>query len=284
MEKLTNKYNNAAIIDADFIIWIAVNGNKVLDSEGQPLREDGRFVYSDKTVKEATDTCDSYLNDVLNLSKADSYIMCLTAPNNFRYKVDSTYKANRVGMPIPLWHKEVKQHMKDHWGAIDCPGLEADDMVVILSNHLENCFIVAVDKDILDCVPGRHYDARKGHSGFTVTSEEHAKFKFAVSLLVGDKIDGIPNIKKGYGPKTAEKELLSFGEEDLEQAALNVYVKEFGLEEGTEKFNKQKRLLKMIESLDKLPENVTFEIPEPQCFQCTETTFSGGEYQLILDL
>ena len=110
--KLHNDYQNTAVIDADFIIWIATNGNKVLGKDGLPLKETGKFVYTPKTLDQAIDTCNSCINDLLKRTKADSYIICLTAPNNFRYSIASDYKANRVGLPLPLWHKEIKNYLK----------------------------------------------------------------------------------------------------------------------------------------------------------------------------
>ena len=280
MEKKKNRYNWTAAIDADYVLWIACHGNKILDGNGSPLREDGRFVYEDKTLEQAINTCDSYLNDVLHTTQADSYIMCLSPPVSFRQTLDSSYKSNRAGMSKPLWYEEVKQHMRDHWGAIEVPDLEADDVVVLIHKYLENAFIIAVDKDILDCVPGRHYDGRKGRSCFITTTESQADFNFAVSLLVGDAIDGIPHMKKGYGPMTAKKQLLASTQDTLELAALEIYINEFGLEVGTERFNRQRSLLKMVDSLDDLPEGVIFEIPEPDCYNCVSTEFSGEEYWL----
>lgn len=278
--KKANKFNNTAVIDGDYIIWIATNPNKVLDNKGRPLKKDGKFVYTDKTVEEAIRTCDAYLNDVLTVTKADSYILTLTGPKNFRYKIDPTYKANRVGMEKPLWFEPVKQHMRKEWHAIEVEGLEADDLTSIISNNLADTFIVATDKDLLDCIPGNHFDARRGQSCFKVTTESQAEFNFAKSLLIGDAIDGISNIKKGYGPKTAEKELLASSEPTLMAAALKIYEREFGAEEGFNRFRKQYNLLKMIDSLASLPQGIVFEIPEPKCYNCLEAIFSQEEYKI----
>lgn len=275
-----NKYSNTAVIDGDYIIWIACNGNKVLDDKGRPVRKDGKFVYTDKTVEEAIATCDAYINDVLNVTRADSFILALTGVKNFRLKIDPAYKANRVGMDKPLWFEPVKEHMRNFWGGIEVDGLEADDIVSIIYNNLDNTFIVATDKDLLDCIPGKHFDTRRGKACFITTTESQAEFNFAKSLLVGDAIDGISNMKKGYGPKTAEKDLLASQETTPIEAARSIYLKEFGDKEGEEKFNKQYNLLKMIDSLETLPEGIIFEVLEPQCYNCLETVFSSEEYQI----
>lgn len=278
--KQKNRFNNTAVIDGDYIIWIATNPNKVLDSKGRPIKKDGKYVYTDKKVEEAIATCDAYINDVLTVTRADSFILALTGIKNFRLKIDPAYKANRVGMDKPLWFEPVKEHMRNHWGAVEVDGLEADDIVSLVYNNLENTFIVATDKDLLDCISGRHFDTRRGRATFITTTESQADFNFARSLLTGDAIDGIPNMKKGYGPKTAEKDLLSSEETTPMAAALKIYEKEFGQEEGFNRFNKQYKLLKMIDSLEALPEDVVFEMPEPQCYNCLETIFSAEEYQI----
>jgi len=277
--KKENRYKNTAVIDGDYIIWIACNKNKVLE-EGVPKKLDDKFVYEDKTLEQALDTFDSYITDLLHLVKADSYILCMTGKRNFRYNIDPSYKANRVGIEKPMWFKEVRDHMINVWGGIQVDALEADDLVNIICNSLENAFIVAVDKDLLNCLPGRHFDARKGKASFVTVTEDQANFAFAKSILTGDAIDGIPNMKRGYGPKTAEKDLLASEETTPLAASLKIYEKEFGQEEGFNRFKKQYTLLKIIGSLEELPENITFEIPEPICYDCVETIFSEKEYTL----
>jgi 5'-3' exonuclease len=278
-----NRYSNTAVIDGDYILWISCNGNKVDDGTGRPLRRDGKFVYTDKTVEQAINTCDAYMADILNLTHADSYILCLTGQNNFRAKIDPTYKANRIGMEKPLWFEAVKEHMRTHWDAVEIESLEADDVASIIYHNLEKTFIIAVDKDLLECIPGRHFDARRGQNVYINTTESQAEFNFAKSILTGDAIDGISNMKKGYGPKTAEKDLLASEETTPLLAALKIYQKEFGDEEGLARYTKQKSLLKMIDSLEELPEGVTFALPEPNCYNCIETEFSGEEYWLELN-
>jgi len=279
--KLPNRYQNTAVIDGDYILYIACNPNKVMEN-GEPKRVDNKFVYQDKTEEQAINTFESYMNDLLHLCRADSYILCLSCKRNFRYDIDPSYKSNRGGTEKPLWFKEVRDYMIEQWGAVEIEGIEADDTVTIIKNTLENTFIVAVDKDILNCIPGTHFDARKGQAQFVTVTETQANFAFAKSLLTGDTIDGIPNVKRGYGPKTAEKELLASTDTTLEETALKIFIREFGEEQGKLKFDIQKKLLKILDSLETLPEGVKFEVPEPICYNCVETQFSSEEYRIEL--
>ena len=281
--KKVNSYLNTAIIDADYIIWIACNPNKVLNSYGFPIKKDNKFVYTAKTVELAKQTCDSYIKDVLNFTRADSHILYLTTGETFRFRVDNSYKANRAGMEKPLWFKEVKDHLKTEWGAIEIPGLEADDLAVITLNHLENSFIIAADKDIIECVPGKHFDARRGRSAFVTTTQDLAYFYFAKSLLTGDAIDGIPNLIKGMGPKTAEEAINTRVELNVISpisAVFNIFIKTLGETEGVTRFSKQYSLLKIIDSLNAIPEGIQFSIPEPICYNCVEAVLSKDIFTL----
>lgn len=278
--KQTNLYSNTALVDADYILWIACHKNKVYDKSGTPLRDEvGNLVYTDKTLQEAIDTCDSYINDLLRVCRADSHILFLTAFNNFRYSLDISYKANRVGVEKPMWLKEVREHMQLHWNAVEVPGLEADDLVVLTANNFTNSFIVAADKDVLDCTPGTHFDVRKGRVGFITTTQDYADYAFARSILTGDKIDGIQNVKKGYGIKTAEKDLNSIlGRNIVGMTPLNaaqmIYQEQLGEHDGIIKFAKQYQLLKILNAFYQIPEGINYQIPEPTCFHCTETLLS----------
>lgn len=279
--KQKNRFNNTALIDADYILWIACNPNKVIGPDGHPERADGKFVYTPKTVEQAINTCDAYLADILNLVRADSYILFLTTGTTFRYNLDSSYKANRIGLEKPLWFHEVKAHMVEQWSAIETPGLEADDMVVIVKNSLENCFIVAADKDILDCVPGTHFDARKGKGIFVETPYDQARYNFAKSLLTGDAIDGIPNLIPGMGPKTAEKELdMRIDGNNPITSAMLTFVYYLGEYEGITRFARQYQLLKILENLEQIPKDISFSIPDPTCYNCVESMLSAEDYIL----
>ena len=278
-----NEFHNTAVIDADFIIWIACNPNKVYE-HGVALRKDGKFIYTDKTVEEAKATCDLYMNDILHLVKADSYYLCLTSGVTFRYNLDHSYKANRLGMPKPMWFKEVKQHMIDQWGAFWFDGLEADDIVNVIKNSLDNSFIIAADKDILECIPGRHFDARRGKVQFMEIDKAQADLNFAISILTGDSVDGIPNLIKGMGPKTAEDAIRLRVDMNLISplsATFNLFVQTLGEREGIARFANQYGLLKILETETQAkavcPE---FYIPEPQCFNCVEHVISKNFYDL----
>lgn len=269
--KIKNNYSRIAVIDADFITYIGVHPNKVKDKFNNPIKKDGKFIYYNKTEEEAKKSVDNYLNTLLSTMKADGYILCLTKGKSFRVSIDSTYKENRKKLEKPMHYDAVRQHMVERYKASYCELLEADDMVSIVKNELENVMVVAVDKDILFSTEGKFFDARRGQLCELEVSKTEAEYNFAVSLLTGDLIDNISPVLKGVGPVTAKKELdlrIDLQKISPITAAFNIYIKYLGEIKGVEKFYKHYKLLKIIEKLEDLPENVIFEIPEIQCFNC----------------
>ena len=277
-----NIFKHTAIVDADPVIWIACNKNKTYDKYNMPIKEDGKLVYTDKTLQEAYDTCDSYITDILFHTKADSYVMYLsTGKPTFRYYIDTSYKSNRAGLEKPMWFKEVKQYLRDKWGAVEVDELEADDLISITKNHLKNSYIIASDKDILDCIPGRHFDARRNRMTWIDVSYPEARYNFARSILTGDSIDGIPNLIKGMGPKTAESELNKrMDYNNPVTCALLTYVSYLGEREGFSRFTNQYMLLKLLDNLNEVPKHLEFKIPSPICFNCVEAILSQPFYNL----
>lgn len=276
-----HNYKNVSIIDGDFIFYIALNQKKCYDPSGNIIRnEKGNYIYEEKTFKEVVETFESYMNDLLHLCRADSFIFCITSDKNFRKEIDSSYKANRTGLERPKWFNEIREYSKQKWNAFEVENLEADDLVMILHNNIPNSFVIAVDKDLLKGCKGKFFDARKNQGVFVENTQDQADFAFAKSILTGDAIDGIPNVKKGYGPKTAEKELLASTDLDLKETVLKIYQREYGEVEGLFRFMTQIKLLKIIENFDELPKGISFEIPEVNCFNCIEEIFSRKEFKL----
>lgn len=152
---------------------------------------------------------DEMLDQILQDTKANSYTLYLsdTKENNFRYKIDSNYKANRTA-PKPRHHEAIKEHMIVQWNAKIAHGMEADDALGI--NQMEDTIIVSIDKDLLQ-IPGRHYNFVKGL--FTTVTPEQGFLSFYRSILTGDVADNIKGIY-GIGPKKAEKILSEWESHD----------------------------------------------------------------------
>jgi DNA polymerase-1 len=148
---------------------------------------------------------------------------------NFRYQVKADYKGNRTNFRAPTGLKELKEKLlANHDGSL-CTKFEADDIVVYkkISNP-DKYIMVAVDKDLLYSVPGRHfnyYESSKHDIDMTWLSvDEQTALRWAyVQCLVGDKTDNIEGIK-GVGPAKAEKILAGcITHNDCWEAVVNAF-------------------------------------------------------------
>lgn len=143
---------------------------------------------------------DDSVNDIYEATEATEAIFYLTGTNNFRRRLDPTYKANRTQERPKHWQtcrdyltKKYKAIVVDHYEADDAMGWNQTDVTTVCS----------IDKDLL-MIPGKHYNwVRKE---WTTVTEDSANQTFYRQLLIGDVSDNVFGIK-GIGPKKAEKAL-----------------------------------------------------------------------------
>ena len=129
--------------------------------------------------------------------------MCISDPvANFRKKILSTYKANRIGKRKPVCYREVIDWIKALYVTRMIPTLEADDVVGILATHFKGEEVHSSgDKDFRS-IPGIFYNFLKGE--LYHISEREADKWFYTQTLIGDKADNYDGCP-GIGEKTAEK-------------------------------------------------------------------------------
>lgn len=248
-----------AVIDLDSVIFYAFHPNKVLDDNNEPIKENGKFVYVEKTEDEIKASCDYLMQDILLSSNATHYIGFVKGKNTItgRKAVNTEYKSNRPKEKPKYWDF-TKQYLIDKWGAYTVNDIEVDDAVNITRLKLQDSFICAIDKDLLS-LEGTHYKWNK-KEWVTVTAEQ-AIDKFWLDMIAGqpgDNIKGIP----GKGVKYFEKML----EEDdygtkYHNLVLEEYVKHFGEYKGIQEFYKNYMCLYILE------EKEGFEIPEVKEFK-----------------
>jgi len=156
---------------------------------------------------------------LLNRTDYKIYLTDISIDNNFRYKLDNTYKQNRKDLVKPFHYMSARDYLVTGWGADVVVGMEADDAIGI-----ELCQVpknnrkvtVSIDKDLLQ-LPGKHYLAH--HKKKVVATKEGSLelykdkagkkiltgtgFKwFAAQMILGDQADNIVGIK-GDGPVAA---------------------------------------------------------------------------------
>ena len=155
--------------------------------------------------------CDRMMRDILETTQAESYKCFISGQNNFRYKVNKDYKANRKDTIDPKWRETCKDFLITEWNSSVTDSIEADDALGIEQVQLKDSSIIcSIDKD-LDCIPGLHYSwpiirggkvVREGKI-YSITEEQAIKH-FYKQMLIGDKADNIIGVS-GIGTVRAGK-------------------------------------------------------------------------------
>ena len=251
------------LIDSGGIIYSSTMGNKVLDENNNPIKEDNKFKYTEKTVEEACYHADNMLLQLFTTLQCTHYLGFVDTEflNSFRRKLNPQYKANRDDRSSPKWLKEVKNHLIQEWGFIPSKGyIEADDMVRIYANHYkdENIIIQSSDKDLLN-LPFLTYNGRTGT--LQQNTEEHYKNFFWTQMVTGDSADNVKALPR-KGEKYAQKLFLENQDKNIEEVIFREYLSIFGENKGIEEFYKTYKSLHIVESLNELPEEHRLEIQE----------------------
>lgn len=152
---------------------------------------------------------------ILQATKAVDHQGYISGGDNFRYKIDPTYKGNRVDKERPKFLEPLREHLVTEWGVKVTDGIEADDAIGIDSKKYWDLglsfVVVSLDKD-LEQLPGKHYCwefAGKSYGKEWVRPERHffvspldgMKF-FYRQLLIGDNADNVKGVKQ-IGPVKA---------------------------------------------------------------------------------
>lgn len=165
----------------------------------------------------------AYIEELQDTLNADDVIVCLTAPENFRYQVLPTYKGNRKDVIKPELLGPLKATLAERYTSYTRPGLEADDVMGILSTHPTlipgKKIIVSTDKDMKQ-IPGWLYNPDKDDvAGFV--EEPIADLWFYTQVLTGDTTDGYKGCP-GIGPTKARR-ILAEAEGDFWRAIVSTY-------------------------------------------------------------
>jgi len=190
-----------ALLDADVFAYQAASVvEKAIEWEDD-------FWTLSADLREAKERVDSMIADAAAAVEADSIVICMSCPSRkyWRHELFSQYKGNRSGR-APLVLREIKKYLEDSRESFVRPGLEADDILGILSTHKTlggtgKKVIVSTDKDF-KTIPGYFYDLGKKKT--LKVSEDDADYWHMYQALCGDSTDGYPGCP-GVGPKTAEK-------------------------------------------------------------------------------
>jgi 5'-3' exonuclease len=159
-------------------------------------------------AEEAYDVVQGSINKITHHFGHKDYVLALSEGVVFRKAIDPAYKSNRKDARKPLCFYEVKERLKQEHHCVFFDGLEADDVMGILSTKPgpDEKIIIARDKD-MHTVPGKLWDGGK----FFVIDEAQADYWHLYQTLVGDVSDGYKGCP-GIGPKKAEALLKDCGD------------------------------------------------------------------------
>lgn len=184
-------------------------------------------------AQDGRDTLDALARRIADGMNADRVVVALSdyAHPNWRNAVLPSYKMHREQKHQPtrrplLWAKLREHFMNpERYETLVRPGLEGDDVLGILATHPglpvgapedAEKIVVSIDKD-LKTIPGFHCDFTRAATAFgwevREVSQAGADYFHLYQTLIGDATDGYSGCP-GVGPKTAEKVLAEFMQED----------------------------------------------------------------------
>jgi len=168
------------------------------------------LIYQIAFVEPALSQCkinfDNKLKEIMTSTGASDGIVFLKGKDNFRYKVDIAYKANRKDTIEPeIQERIVSLYEYANGFSVQSEYGEADDYCNIYAQEAirdnKNFVISHIDKD-LNTIAGWHHNFRNDIISFV---NEDAAYQFLMEqLLTGDSTDNIQGLK-GVGPITAKK-------------------------------------------------------------------------------
>ena len=139
---------------------------------------------------DAKEVFNNTINEITTTLNSTDLVLCLSDKNNFRKKIDPTYKSNRKKARKPLGYVAMVEWAKNQHPYFSKPDLEADDCMGIMATMPVNkgkCIIVSDDKD-MKTIPAKLYRPLSGER-IDVSEADAMKF-FLKQVLTGDQADG----------------------------------------------------------------------------------------------
>jgi len=220
---IPEKNDKIALIDADTLIYTACLNEQVEcylmgDEDLDELKAEGcvidekNGVYHTIDIEAAYRAAEFKLSNILDKTGCLGYELHFTGnqKNSFRYKFYKDYKANRRDFIPPAGLHKLKELFVERKNSFMHNNWEADDMVVLKKTMFPTKYIlVAVDKDVLNAVPGKHFNYYESvryniAQKWVEIDEAHATMWPYYQTIIGDKSDNIIG-PKGIGPKRAAK-------------------------------------------------------------------------------
>lgn len=186
------------LIDADITLYQIASSNEI------PTRFDNGLwvLWADEEKCKAD--FDEALRDIVEKTKADDYLLCLTSSTNFRKDILPSYKGNRKETRKPMMLPFLRQYVIENYKYDMRDGLEGDDLLGIYGtdpNSTDERVIYSADKDVWT-LPAKIWN----NEFVLVTNNllEDANRSWFMQTLTGDTTDGYKGLN-GCGPVAANK-------------------------------------------------------------------------------
>ena len=194
-----------------------------------------------------------YVNQIIEGCGCNSYTIYLTPKTTFRNKVRDDYKGNRKDIAKPVHLEAIRTYLISIYKAKVVDNIEADDALGLKQDS--DTMICSIDKDLLMC-EGNHYNFVKKEQKF-VTPEEGTRF-FYQQMITGDSADNILGIR-GLGKVKASKLLKDTARKNWDNMIIDLYIQEFGYEEGRNRCVQNSQLLWILQSNKQMPMDFSYE-------------------------
>lgn len=200
--------------------------HKELDEDGKNKEIEFTTVEDQKYMNITWDKFQYKLQDLLNKTFCEEYMMAVGNRDNFRTEMYPDYKGHRVSTNIFV---PALRELAVYEGlAVFAENREADDYVRTWATECEEAgrghIVCSIDKD-LRCIPGKYYHMQK--EKLEIISEADAKRFYYEQLLMGDPTDKIPGVP-GIGPVSAGEFLMYCKtDEEYRREVVNIYKASF---------------------------------------------------------
>ena len=239
-----------ALIDADSIVY------KYASIYQDTTIWDEDTVSIETDLVKAKAEMHAFIDEMLNITRTDSYVLVLSPKRTFRYDVAENYKSNRKPPKAPLEMLIPLREELLSMGALLFDDVEADDVCVTRMYKEPGKYVLChIDKD-LNQAPGKHYNYNTQEK-YTI-DQESADYWFYSQILEGDSVDGIKGCP-GIGKVKTAKILGSVKPEEYWSAIKETYEK---AKKDYDYMIQQARLVYMLRDFNEDTQEFTLWLPE----------------------
>lgn len=239
-----------ALIDADSIVY------KYASIYQDTTIWDEDTVSIETDLVKAKAEMHTFIDEMLNITRTDSYVLVLSPKRTFRYDVAENYKSNRKPPKAPLEMLIPLREELLSMGALLFDDVEADDVCVTRMYKEPGKYVLChIDKD-LNQAPGKHYNYNTQEK-YTI-DQESADYWFYSQILEGDSVDGIKGCP-GIGKVKTAKILGSVKPEEYWSVIKETYEK---AKKDYDYMIQQARLVYMLRDFNEDTQEFTLWLPE----------------------